>query len=572
MARYITSYKFQVDLQFKKDNQSKPKQIRPEFIKYIVIESLYTERMMPVVYLSMIVDSQTYTDIYDSQNKKLTGELTESIFLLKIRRYNKLAQAALFQTAVDDQFEFIVSDETPNYSKELEKADTSGTSSYREITLALLSVSLLNAIRAERNPDNSVIVSGIFNKIDMNTLIAKVFEGIDNYFTSSKDQASVIKPAVHNVTFKKHSLVIPPMNSRKKILNFLFNKAPFYDTQFTFFIDFGRAYLLDRTKGGYKVDDNTYHDVIFEIHDATKDESYVEGINIRDNSYFIYINPVNSSITPNRDHDKIANTIVSVTDNGTISDATINSNNSDKSDTKYVFSRGTNALLYKNNKESKTVTVVLGKENLDGGIFTPNKRYRLKNYGDYTRYDGFYYLQSKKEVIANNAGEFKGSVEFTLQKIGKISNIGDTNEDGEVENAEAYDDVGSAIANRYFGTKSSSSGSRHSQTTNKNQSDKKSKSSKNTMVSVKKKDSKKSGSGLGSDSINEYKNGTLVGAPLKTKPVNLGDLPGLSVEEQIRIVEENRVERLHGNEVSDRSSGPVKVVRYNQGVSITNPI
>ena len=572
--RFVSAYKFQLDLKFKKDNKSTPIPIRSEFIRYIIIESLYTTRMMPVAYISMVVDYQLYNDIYESQNSNDSEELSESVFLLKINRFDKLAQSALFQTSIDDKFDFIISKESPDYTKELSKGDTSGTGSYRQITLALLSVSLLNAIRAERNKDNSVIVSGIFNNIDTNTLVAKVFEGIDNYIGgSSKSKPSVIKPPVHNTEFKKYSLIIPPMDSRKKIIDFIFNKAPFYDTQYTFFIDFGRAYLIDRTKDGYKIKDNTYHDVIFDVRDITESEAFVEGVEIKKNSYVIYINPTKSIIIPNRDQDKTANTMISVTDNGTLLDATVNNNGSDKSDTKYVFTRGSNALLYKNNVESNTVTITLGKENLDGSIFTPNKRYRIKYFGDNKRYDGYYYLCEKKEIIVNNSGDIKGATEFILKKVGKISNIGDTNEDGEIENAGDYKDIGSKLSNEYIGTVSSTDSSRYSQSTNiNNSSTKKVPTNKKTMVTVKTNTTTNYGTGLGSDTINKYNNGTLSGSLLKTDPVSLGDSPSLSIEEQIRIAEANRVKRIHGNEVDNKSSGPVKVVKFNENESNLRPI
>ena len=60
------------------------------------------------------------------------------------------------------------------------------------------------------------------------------------------------------------------------------------------------------------------------------------------------------------------------------------------------------------------------------------------------------------------------------------------------------------------------------------------------MVSVKTNTTINSGTGLGSDTINKYNNGTLSGSLLKTDPVSLGDSPSLSIEEQIRIAEANR--------------------------------
>jgi hypothetical protein len=207
----ITAYKFKISLKFMQGN--KYYNIRQDFIKYIVIESMYFKKMMPIIYISMVVGAELYQEIYDSQNMRLEGEKTKSRFVLKIERINKLSQAALFETSINDEFDFIISKENPNYEKELEKADLVGDASQRVINVALLSSSLLNAIRAERDVNNSIIVSGIFSNIDMNTLIAKVYEGIEKYKLKT-----VIKGPVHNTEFKKNKLIIPPMNSRKQII------------------------------------------------------------------------------------------------------------------------------------------------------------------------------------------------------------------------------------------------------------------------------------------------------------------------------------------------------------------
>lgn len=567
MANDITAYKFKVALSFKLDSKSDAYKIDPNFIRYIVIENLYTSRMMPVIYVSMVINNELYDKIHESQNASSESNTNNGKFVLQINRYNRLAKAALFETSIKGEFDFILSDESPNYSKQLEIADVSGASNYRTVTVALLSVSLLNAVRAEKDKNNSILVSGIFSNIDMNTLIAKVFEGVDKYGIKT-----IIKPPIHNTEFKKNSLVIPPMNSRKKIINYLFNKAPFYDTDFTFFLDFSRGYLIDRTSEGLKVKDNTYHDVIFEIHDAVSDYSYIEGIKIKNKSYTIYINPSKAQIKPNRGQDKIANTYISVSDNGTIDAVNIDNNSSIDSDPKYIFSRGSNARLYKNNKDSNSVVISVSKENLDGAIFTPNKRYRVKNYGDYTKYDGFYYLDSKREVIFNNSGDFTGSTEFVLRKIGNISDIGDTDDEGEVfyrDGSKTANNLSEALkdANTESGMSSSS---RHSQTTNVNESNTTKTDSESQLVSVNNTDSiYSSGSQLGSDSIEKYKNGTLKGEPLMTNPVALGASPTLTIEEQLKLAEENRTPRKHGNEVDYSSSGPVKTFKYNENKIIT---
>ena len=551
----IKAYKFAIDLQYRDTKDSQPIKINPDFIRYMIIERKFSANMMPVIYVSMVVNFDLYYKIYQSQTKKLNNQKTESVFILEIKKYNKLAQSNILERTIKDEFDFVMSKE----SKVTERTD----GDTKAVTVALLSNSLLNASRAERDTNNSVIVSGVFNKIDMATLIAKVFEGIDTYGLKS-----VIKSPVHNTEFKKQSLVIPPMNSRKDIIDYLFDKAPFYDTNPMFFLDFNTAYLIDRTKNGLKVNDNTPHDVIFNIYGELSDFSYVEGMVVKKDYYQVYESIDKCILNPNQSQDKLANTIITVNDNGDLDYSTVNNNSSIYSDPKYVFKRGANSKLYKNNMNSRSITVTLVKENMDGSMFTPNKRYRIKDNYYEGKYSGYYYLDSRKEVLVNNAGDFSSSVEFTLQKIGKIEDIGDTDGDtGSVSYNNGYTEDEISV------TKSSkkSKSSRHSQTTNSN--DTSIEKSVSNMVSVKNTKSKSSsGSSVGSDTIAEYQKGNLEGKPLKNAAVTLGSPARMSVEEEVRLAEERRTPRIHGDEVDYSSSGPVKTLIYNPNISTSKYI
>lgn len=577
----ICAYKYKLTLKFFGDTSSDDNEIPEENIKYVVVDSAYLERMMPIVFISVTVSGDTYAAIYKAQNKKQEGVPTDARFVLKIERLNKLAQSAIYETILEDEFDFVISRENPDYEKELEKANVAGDIAYRSITIALLSSALLNAIRAEKDANNSIEASGVFADIDMNTILAIVFQGIENYGLKT-----VMKVPVHNTLWSKNKLIIPPMNNRKQIISFLFDKAPFYNTAFRFFVDFKYAYLLNREKDGVKIKNtNQYHDVVIEIFDSTDDNAYKEGMTLKNNSYIVYINPSKSKVTPNRSQDKVANTIITVSDSGKLDAATINANSAVNSDPKYIFSRGTNARLYKNNADSSVVTVFVAKENLDGAIFTPNKRYRVKNYGAYTKYDGYYYLEGKKEVIYNNSSEFTGRVELVLQKIAEnIEDIGDTTEDGEVVYANGdtgESNVDEALANANISRRYSSGsyGTRYGASANVpdtvtgavNPYFSKSGSS---MINVTSISGRKSSLGmmLGSDSIDKFEKGKLEGEKLEVEPVALGSPPQPTIEEQIMKAERNRTPRKHGNEVDYNSSLPDKVYKYNENISLNTYI
>lgn len=376
-------------------NDDKEEKINPSFIKYIATEYLYYKTFMPVIYISMAVKNELYTNLVEN-------EKTAKIYF-KISRKNVYSNLSLEKPYIEGQFTYIVSTANPNYSEVLADQVTADNS-YRGITLALMSMEILNNMKTSYN--------GIFGNVDMNTLIIKALEGTD----------SIVKPTLYNPTFD--TIIVPSLNSKPKLLEFLFSQCPFYDTEFMFFSDFKKTYLLDWT--GMPVDsgDGQYNQVFFDVTSLLDSSAYNEGMEIKDNAYYIYVNPAKTNITFNKGLDKVSNQVVYIDDSGKVSYMDLDINNNIDSDLKQTFRRGANATLEKNNLESSTIFIDIVKEHLDSSIITPNKQFIIRNYDDYADYNGNYSLFYKKEVLKNINGEFGISVNIGLRKIGNITHLG----------------------------------------------------------------------------------------------------------------------------------------------------
>ena len=107
MAR--SAYKCNVEISFINNNEEY--KIDSNFIKYIMIENLYESRYMPVIYVSVAVTSEIYTDILSSEK---TGK-----FLLSIERYNVFSSSSLYKRYIQGQFTYILPTSNPNYTEEL---------------------------------------------------------------------------------------------------------------------------------------------------------------------------------------------------------------------------------------------------------------------------------------------------------------------------------------------------------------------------------------------------------------------------------------------------------------------
>ena len=130
----IKAYKFTIDLQYRDTTSSQPIKINPDFIRYMIIEHKFSTNIMPVIYVSMVVNLDLYFKIYQSQTRKLNNQKTESVFLLEIKKYNILAKSNISERTIKDEFDFVMSKE----SKITERTD----GDTKTITVALLSNSL----------------------------------------------------------------------------------------------------------------------------------------------------------------------------------------------------------------------------------------------------------------------------------------------------------------------------------------------------------------------------------------------------------------------------------------------
>ena len=393
MAR--SAYKCNVQLSF--INNNRESKIDSNFVKYIMIENLYESRYMPVIYVSVAVTNELYTEILTSEK---TGK-----FLLSIERHNVFSSSAISKRYIQGQFTYILPTSNPNYTEELIEEAAADTS-YRVITVGLMSMEIMNKVKSSFN--------GIYGNIDHNTLILKALEGLD----------MVVKKPLYNPIFD--TIIVPALNSKTKLLQFLYGKCPFYDTNYIFFVDFIKGYLIDLTGESCPANDGTLDTVYIDINEVTTAESYYEGMDIRDGSYYLYVNPAATNISENKGMDKVSNQYVYVDDDGTVQAVDLDINNNIDSSIKQTFKRGgqEDSVLEKNIAESNTIVIELVKENIDSTILTPNKEYIINNYADFADYNGKYTLLYKKEVIKNIQGEFGISVCLGLRKVGNITSIG----------------------------------------------------------------------------------------------------------------------------------------------------
>lgn len=390
MARQ--AYSASIDLAF--DYNGQRETISSEKIIYVMIEHDYESKVLPIIYVSLAVNSDLYTKIMNYKDS--------AKFYLNINKENISSNSALSKKSISGTFNYTPSESNPNYTESLNSDNSMSDSSYKKIMVGLVSVELTNQLRKSFND--------VYTNIDTSTLVSLALEGTN----------AVIEKIKYNKTYDK--ILIPPISNRLKMLEYIFNKDEFYDTNFRYFIDFDKSYLLSKTGDAVDAGDGQVQNIILDIRSVTDTEAYYEGIEVKNGAYYIYVNPATSNVTLNQGTEKVANQIVAVDDDTSeVQELSLNINNTEGSDTKQMFIRTSNAALYKNELESNTVVIEVVKQNIDGSCFTPNKCINVSNYGEYSKYNGKCYMVYKRELYKPIGTKFEMSCSVGLKKVGNIT-------------------------------------------------------------------------------------------------------------------------------------------------------
>ena len=389
MATARQSYGASIELAFNYNGDRE--RINPRKIVYVMIESDYENNQTPIIYVSLSVDIALYGKILKYKN--------EATFYLSINKSNLNSRNSLNKNHIEGNFAYIPSNTNENYQKELETQEsTSAQSSYKNILIGLISVELNNRLRKCFN--------SVYKDVDTETLL-----GI-----ALNDTNYVVESPKYNTVYKQ--LLVPPLTSRYKFIDYIFSLDPFYDSRFRFFIDFDKTYLTSKDSVNTISSSNNIKDVIISIESLKDDAAYVDGITIKNDAYYIYENPANVNTSVNESTEKVANKIISVDDTKGVSEYSLNINNRVDSEDIPVFLRSENPLYEKNRLESSAINIEIIKQHIDGSIFTPDMNIHIKQFGEYAKYNGKYNILNKKEYYkAAGGGDFIVSCVATFQLI-----------------------------------------------------------------------------------------------------------------------------------------------------------
>lgn len=369
-------------------------------IKTMAIDRDYINRNMPMVFITL--------GVYQSLANKMRLNQDTGYFILDIKRciYNS-GNPDLFTNYISDKFIYFIAGDI----------DIDNSVEYKEdepdeniiVTLGLLSADHVNK--------NKKIINGV---------VDGKLSSIMYYVTSGLPV--LIEPVKNNVMMKE--LVLPPLNSVAKALEYLNSVQVFYDTPYIFFIDFDISYLLSSSGRSVKAKNDTITTVIMNIfHWEDDPESKIQGINTNKGQsvYQINISSANCEISDNNLSEKLFRKINAANTSGINTSGNIAARSSKSpivSKSKSVrIGNDNNGLLNHmiHTIDSSAVQIVVQKTDIDPDIFTINKEYHIDAYNAYGSdiYNGRYLLVRKRELYVRDDETFTSNTMLSFKKLPK---------------------------------------------------------------------------------------------------------------------------------------------------------
>jgi hypothetical protein len=395
MAR-IQSFKANCSLKLYTAGSNKEIVINPLYIRSMAMDYKFDTNIMPIVYTILDVDIEMYDTIVENA--------TDGRFLVQIVNYdaNLGSTGGIRKYIVNDEFIYFLPNKY-NYAKKLEDPgvdNTDGSGNTLHMVIGLMKAQLIY--------NNKVSFNGVYENTTTELLLEKVLKGLPK----------LTMDEIENNKEYEESFTLLPQQTRAQAIDYIFTDNPFYNTDYIFFMDFKKTYLLNSTGGPREDIDN--HTVLFQIVKSNSAASYYNGVvkDAEDGVYVIYVDQSDANFNINTTTDKVNNQIVAYdTDEVTKEDLNVTVSKvatTNKQEFAMVNQLGTD--IRKNIMDNTAVTLNITKMNMDSSIITPDKCYQVKH-ALYPDYDGKYLIMYKKDIISRAGEAFDTTTIIGLQRI-----------------------------------------------------------------------------------------------------------------------------------------------------------
>lgn len=393
-------YKYTIDLRYIKQKENISQEIKSEHIHSIIIDRDYINNNLPVIFMNITLDKKLIDDMIKNYDKN-TMVLTIYKYLY---RENKLTTKTKY---IHQEMMYFLSDDL-NYKASLDYSDKENEE--REDISKTISVGLMGLDSINNN------------KKSYNTILRKTtMMNAVHYCTSHMNM--IIERFNYNETFSE--LLLKPQSSTSEAIKYLNDIKVFYKTPYRFFIDFDCGYLLSSAGTSVPKKGEAINSVLIVIRDPLNPQAMEEGMitNYDSKNYQLDISAADTQVVQNKVTEKVYTAVSAISEGGQTKASNLNINKSKYSadKTEIIRTPSSNPNLIENitaaNNQSAS-HISLNKVDVDVSIFTPNKRYIIKNYDGHKNRDGDFILTRKRDLFYFEAGNrFTGNVMLEFDQV-----------------------------------------------------------------------------------------------------------------------------------------------------------
>lgn len=386
-------YRYKVELSY--IHKSKETKITPESIKFIHIDSDYLgKKAFPIIFLGVNLEFEVY--------KNMISNMKEDTVVFALTKYivDENNSGVVETKIVKDEFLYFFDKSNIGEDEDTAEADESEHVSSADqairslnLKLGLINLSILNMCKEIQND----VLTG-----NMSSIL---------YYYLKRGNKVIMEPLDNNKSFT--NIIIPPIPTINRLLEYLNNICSFYNSSYRFFIDLNKnVYLLSNSGNGVETKDSKYSSIMIKSSGDSSNASTKEpGIEIdtKNKCYNIYLDTSNTFTNINLYKDKEVNKIITISSNGVIKQSKLDTSNNAKgtrTSIYRIFNENNNEINnIKNLIEAEKVMLTISKAGVDCSIVTPEKSINVTNSKVYKEYDGKYILAGKQESFIMNDGE-----------------------------------------------------------------------------------------------------------------------------------------------------------------------
>lgn len=370
-------------------------------IKTIAIDFDYDSKNMPMTFVTL--------GLYKSVINKMILNQDRGIILLNIKRCIVSSDMpSLYTDYINDKFiYFITGDIDETMGVEISEDNPNDTNDVDTTTLGLLSIDHVNK--------NKKPINGVFDG-----KLSSIMYHVTSHLPI------LIEPPMKNIMMNE--LIIPPINSVSKTLQYINSINVFYMTPYRFFIDFDISYLISSSGRSIRSRGENIGSIMIVLHhEEYKPEAKVQGMSVNEDKsmYIMDVDSKDCELADNHISEKSYSKIFATNTSGDKINASL-SNRSEKSSikakTRSIRVMNDNNDIVENMVsylDTSAIQLLIQKVDVDSSKFTINKEYIIKADDAYNTdtYNGKYILVRKRELYVREDDNFTMNVMLLFRKV-----------------------------------------------------------------------------------------------------------------------------------------------------------